>query len=354
MSNTSATIELGGRTIGRAGTCYVIAEAGVNHNGSLESALRLVDAAGEAGVDAVKFQTFDPTALTSDSAPLAPYQESGSRARGQREMLSALMLSPADHRALQAHCAEVGVTFLSSPFDSKSAELLSSLGVEAFKIPSGEVVNHGFLDELARLGVPLLMSTGMCTLDEVGDAVGVIRAAGDPPLVLLHCVSCYPTAVEDCNLNAMQTLREAFACPVGWSDHTLGIDVAIAAAALGACVIEKHLTLDRTLDGPDHKASLEPDELGRMVRGVRSALAALGTGEKVPVAAERAVADLARKSLLNDRAIAAGHVVSSADLVTRRPGTGVLPNRVSDIVGRRLARAVEAEAMVCAADLDRV
>jgi N-acetylneuraminate synthase/N,N'-diacetyllegionaminate synthase len=345
-------VQVGERRIG-AGPCFVIAEAGVNHNGDPALAHRLVDAAADAGADAVKFQTFDPVALAAADAPLAEYQRAGaSRASDQRDMLAALALPDEAWSGLAAHAAERRVAFLSSPFDDGSAELLDRLGVPAFKIPSGELTNHPFLARLAARGRPLLMSTGMADIREVAAAIDVIAAAGDPPIALFHCVSSYPAAAEDANLRAMATLRAAFGVPTGWSDHTPGIELPTAAAALGASLLEKHLTLDRTLPGPDHAASLEPADFAALVAAVRSVESAVGDGAKVPTPAELETAMVARKSLVWGHDLEPGAVVSEDDLLAQRPGTGLAPARRAEVVGHATTRRVRAGTLVASDDVD--
>jgi sialic acid synthase SpsE len=345
-------IALGHRTLGGGSPCYVIAEAGVNHNGEVALARRLVDAAAEAGADAVKFQTFDPTALAAVDAPCAEYQ-GGADAGPQRAMLERLTLTAEAHRELKARAEARGLVFLSSPFDERSADLLADLGVVALKVPSGEVTNLSFLRYLARKGRPLLVSTGMCDLDDVRAAVDAVRSAADPPLALFHCVSSYPAAAADANLRAMDTLRESFGCPVGFSDHTPGIAVSLAAVALGAELIEKHLTLDRSMSGPDHAASLEPAELAALVRGVREVEAARGDGVKRPRPAELAVAQVARKSLHYRVDLAQGARLGAGDLIALRPGTGVPPAMEEQMVGRRLRVPVRAGRALREEDLER-
>jgi N,N'-diacetyllegionaminate synthase len=339
----SPTITIAGRAIGEGQRCFVIAEAGVNHNGDPELARRLVDVAADAGADAVKFQTFEPAALVTASAPKAAYQERNDGThRSQREMLEALVLPRALHQELRARATARGLIFLSSPFDEASADFLVELGVPALKVASGELTNHLLLEHLAGKGVPLLVSTGMAVMDEVSAALAALRRAGDPPVALFHCVSNYPCSPDEANLRAMATLRERFGVPVGWSDHTLGIEVALAAVALGACVLEKHFTLDRSLPGPDHLASLEPGELAAMVRGVRVVEAARGSGDKRPSVSERAVARVARRSLYWRAPLPAGTVVGRQHLMALRPGDGLSPSRLSDVLGRSLKRAVAA------------
>jgi N-acetylneuraminate synthase len=340
----SGSFDIGRAAIG-GGACFVIAEAGVNHDGDLDKALALVDAAAAAGADAVKFQTFSADRLVTADAPKARYQERDASA-SQHEMLRRLELAPANYRRIADYCNEKGIVFLSSPFDEDSADLLEALDIAAFKIPSGELINIPFLQHVARKRRPMIVSTGMATLGEVRGAVAAIAAAGCERLALLHCVSAYPAEPRDANLRAMATLRREFDVPVGWSDHTLGTEVSLAAAALGADIIEKHLTLDRTAPGPDHAASLEPDELASLVRGIRTIASALGSGEKRPAEAELEIAAVARKSLVAARALRAGETLAAADVVLRRPGTGLPPMWLDRLLGRRAARAVEAGALL--------
>jgi N-acetylneuraminate synthase len=338
---------IGAVRIGVGHPSFIIAEAGVNHNGDLALARRLVEAAMDAGANAVKFQTFSADRLVTAAAPQAEYQKRNTGIEeSQYAMLKRLELSEAAHRDLLRHCQARGILFLSSPFDEASADFLEALGVAAFKVPSGEITNTPFLAHLARKGKPLIVSTGMSTLDEVRQAVETIRQAGDPPLALLHCVSNYPAAPADINLRAMATLRQAFAVPVGYSDHADGIEIALAAATLGACIIEKHFTLDRTLPGPDHKASLEPGELAALVRSIRQIETALGDGSKHPAASETDTAAVARKSLVAVCDLAVGTVLERSHLAIRRPGTGLPPSRLEAVVGRRLRRALPAGAVL--------
>lgn len=351
----------------------VIAEAGVNHNGSLELALRLVDAAARAGADVVKFQTFQASRLASRLAPKAEYQkrETGAE-QSQHEMLRALELDEAAHRALIAHCTECGIEFLSSPFDHESLTLLTRVfGLRRLKLGSGELTNAPLLLAAARARVPIILSTGMSTVEEVADALGVLafgfveptatpsvagfRAArvseiGQAALVrnvtLLHCTTEYPTPPEDVNLRAMDTLRDAFGLPVGYSDHTQGSTVSLAAVARGATVIEKHLTLDRSLPGPDHQASQTPDELAAMVLDIRRVELALGDGVKAPAPSERKNMSVARKSLVAARSIAAGETFSAENLGVKRPGGGVEPIRYWEFLGRVATRAYAEDELI--------
>jgi N-acetylneuraminate synthase len=345
----------------------VIAEAGVNHNGSLARALELVDAAAAAGADMVKFQTFKASELVSERAPKAAYQlRNTGTATSQLEMLRGLELSEADHRALIERCDERGIRFLSTPFDSGSLALLAErFGLPTIKLGSGELTNAPLLLQAARTGRKLIVSTGMSTLQEVADALGVLafgyRGEGEPSrkafaaamesetalsalrenVTLLHCTTEYPAPFDQVNLLAMHTLGEAFGLPVGFSDHTVGINVAVAATALGACVIEKHFTLDRRLPGPDHKASIEPDELAAMIRGIREVTQSLGDGHKTPRDAERANIAVARKVLVAARRVARGAVISAQDIAVLRSGTGRSPMEYWDLLGTVSARDIE-------------
>ena len=328
---------------------FVIAEAGVNHNGDLERALAMIDVAAEAGADAIKFQTFTADRLVSGTAPKADYQARETGEGSQYEMLAALELSQADHRALFARCAAAGIEFMSTPFDEEAADFLAALGMKRLKVPSGELVNHPFLRHLAAQGLPMIVSTGMATMDEVVEAAAVIREswgetppAGEAPLVFLHCTSNYPAAPADVNLRAMDSMAAALSLPVGYSDHTLGTSVAIAAAARGARVIEKHFSLDRNLPGPDHKASLEPDELAAMIRAIREVETALGSATKAPSEAELAVRAVARRSVTAARDLASGEILGAEDIALLRPASGIAPKHRDELVGRTLARAVPA------------
>lgn len=331
---------------------FVIAEAGVNHNGSVEIAQRLIEAARRAGADCVKFQSFQADKLVSRSAAKAQYQQQNTASTdSQYEMLRRLELSEDDHRTLLACCRDHEILFLSSPFDEDSADLLERLGVPAYKIPSGEVTNHGFLDYLARKNQPLILSTGMATLAEVAEAVEVIAEAGNPPLYLLHCVTEYPAPVAEINLKAMLTLAQAFGLPVGYSDHTPGSEIAVAAVALGARIIEKHFTLDRNLPGPDHRASLEPQELGAMIQAIRHVEQALGTGSKTPAPCELKNRAVARKSVVATRNIARGECLSRDNVAIKRPGHGIQPRDFEKVMGLRVTADIPADRVVTWADL---
>ncbi len=335
------TISIAGQPVGPGEPCFVIAEAGVNHNGQIEIAHRLIDAAVDAGADAVKFQTFSADRLVTVDAPKAGYQvETTGGDESQYAMLKRLELGPEMHRQLMNHCWDRGILFMSTPFDEQSADLLYNFDVAVFKLPSGEIPNLPFLAYVARFGKPLIVSTGMSTLDEVRTAVQTIRRAGNKQIALLHCVSSYPTAPEDMNLRAMQTMRAAFDLPVGFSDHTPGIEIPLAAAALGACIVEKHFTLDRSLPGPDHRASLEPYELAAMVVGIRKVEAALGDGVKEPRPGELEVAVVVRKSLVAACDIEAGTALTAEMIAIKRPGTGLAPALHDSLVGKTTVVAI--------------
>jgi N-acetylneuraminate synthase len=319
----------------------VIAEAGVNHNGDLAMAKALVAAAAAAGADIVKFQTFVADRIAAADAPKARYQRDATGdAETQREMIRRLELTPDDHVALIGECRRHGIGFLSTAFDAESLDLLLGLGIDLVKVPSGEITNLPLLRRMGAAGKRILMSTGMCTLDEIADALEAVEQAGTPRerITLLQCNTAYPTPVADANLRAMDTLRRTFGTDVGYSDHTAGIEVAVAAVALGATVIEKHLTLDRTLPGPDHAASLEPADMQAMVSAIRNVERALGDGIKRPMPSELENRDIARRSLVASRAIRAGEAFSADNLTAKRPATGVSPMQWDAIVGRPAPR----------------
>ncbi len=330
---------------------WIIAEAGVNHNGSMELAKHLIDGAKKAGADAVKFQLFDPEKLTSKAAPLAAYQvknQQNATTDSQQELLKALALPPETFRELQQYAVQQEILFLCTPFDEGSARFLhEELQLPCLKISSGELTNLPFLEMLSGLNTPILLSTGMGTLDEVHQAVAALRKMHQAPLGLLHCVSSYPAPVEAVNLRAMKTLQHAFPdCVIGYSDHTLDKHVSLAAVALGARIIEKHFTLDTTLPGPDHKASLTVDELTLMIRQIREIEHALGDGIKRPQSCEMDCIAVARKSLVAARDLPAGHVLLAEDIVIKRPGTGIAPARLGQLIGVRLPMAVSQDALL--------
>ncbi len=320
---------------------YIIAEAGVNHNGDLDLAFQLADVAKASGADAVKFQTFQALLLATPSAGKAAYQErTVSGDESQLAMLSRLELNANAHRLLIEHCRRIGIQFLSSPFDTASVDLLDSLGVPLYKIPSGEITNFPYLRHVGRKKRPVILSTGMSTLGDVEEAIETLREAGAGDLTLLHCVTEYPAPYSEINLRAMLTLKASFGFPVGYSDHTPGIDIAIAAAALGAEVIEKHFTLNRALPGPDHAASLEPDELRQMVVSIRHVEDALGNGIKTPAPCEIPNRSVARKSVVAAHPLQQGHRITAEDLTLKRPGNGLAPKFLPALIGRTLRKDV--------------
>lgn len=330
-------------------SALIIAEAGVNHNGDLALARGLIDSAAEAGADLVKFQTFKADRLVTAAAVKAAYQsQSSADFETQHAMLRRLELTREMHEALIAHCKLRGIDFFSSGFDPESVALLAELGADRFKIPSGEITNLPYLRLVGSYGKPVILSSGMATLREIEWALQVLQAAGTPldRITVLHCNTEYPTPMADVNLRAMSTIAQAFGVAVGYSDHTLGIEVAIAAVALGACVIEKHFTLDRSLPGPDHKASLEPREFGAMVCAIRNIEQALGDGVKRPSASEAKNMPVARKSLVAAQPIRAGEIFSTANLAVKRPGTGLSPARWDEVIGRRAPRDFAADELI--------
>lgn len=323
--------------------CFIIAEAGVNHNGDLDLAKLLVDAAVDAGANAVKFQAFRADELASIDAPKAEYQLAGvGKEESQLVMLKRLELPPFAYAELSRYCERKNIMFLASPFDLGSADLLDSLGMPYFKIASGEITNYPLLRHVAGKGRPVILSTGMSTMEEVQNAVELIASAGNGKIVLLHCVTEYPAPVDAVNLRAMVTMREMCNVPVGYSDHTLGIEVAIAAVALGASMIEKHLTLGRDMEGPDHRASLEPGEFKQMVGLIRNIENAMGDGVKRPAQCEIANRLVARRSICAAVGISCGEVIRSEMLVYKRPGKGISPRYYEEVIGRQASRSYQA------------
>lgn len=328
---------------------FVIAEAGVNHNGSLERAKRLIDVAVEAGADAVKFQTFKAEKLVSRGAQKAEYQKKAASAdESQYEMLKKLEFDENSHRELIHYCKEKQIIFLSTPFDHESIDMLSNLGVSIFKVPSGEITNLPYLRHIGRLGKEVILSTGMADLGEIEDALEVLMQTGGAKsrITVLHATTEYPCPIEEVNLRAMLAIGAAFGVKFGYSDHTQGIEVPIAAVAMGACVIEKHFTLDRNLPGPDHKASLEPEELKAMVAAIRNIEVALGDGIKRLATSEARNKPVARKSLVASQAIKAGEVFSEQNITAKRPGTGISPMRWDEIIGLIALRDFAADELI--------
>lgn len=318
---------------GETSRCWIVAEAGVNHNGQLDLALELVDVASRAGADAVKFQTFRTERLVQRDAPVASYQEESQDHASQHSMLRELELGRDDFRRLAERCRDRGIAFLSTPFDRESAQFVADLGVPAIKISSTDLTNLPLLESVAGLGLPVIQSTGMGYLGEVEDAVGALESAGAEDLVLLQCTSDYPSDPKDVNLRAMKTLR-SFGYPVGLSDHTLGDHVPVAAVAHGACLVEKHFTLDRSMEGPDHQASLTPDSLQRMIRKIRDVERALGDGRKQPAESERGGRYTNRRGLVTTREVEQGKTLEDKDLAATRPAEGLSPRWFDRVVGR--------------------
>ena len=345
-------VNIRGRRVGPGEPVFIIAEAGVNHNGDLARARQIVDAAVEVGADAIKFQTFRADDVVSRAAPKAAYQvHTTDPTETQRDMLKGLELSADAHRALSSHCAERGILFLSTPFSAGGADLLDGLGVPVFKISSGDVTNLPLLDHVGRKRKPVLLSTGMAYLSEVDEAVRALRGAGCQELILLQCVSNYPADPADANLRTIPAMAQAFEVPVGYSDHTPGVETALAAVALGACVIEKHVTLDRNLPGPDHRASLEPPELRALVSGIRMVERALGEGTKHPAPSEMENREVVRRSLAAARDIPNGAILTMDMLTAVRPGTGISPALRALVLGRRVARSLAPGTLLSWGDL---
>lgn len=341
-----SSIKIKNRMIGQSQPVFIIAEAGVNHNGKLDLAKKMVDKAKWAGADAVKFQTYKTEALVTETAPKAEYQQKTVPDKSQYEMLKQLELSETEFRSLFDYCEANKIIFLSTPFDFQSAEFLNELDVPAFKIGSGDLNNIPLISAVASHGKPVILSAGMSTLKEVRESVEAVYSVGNKQLILLHCTSNYPTRYEDVNLRAIGTLRREFDTPIGYSDHTFGIEVSVAAVAIGACVIEKHFTLDRNLPGPDHKSSLEPDKFGQMVKAIRNVEKALGSAEKKTVHLEEEVKKVARKSLVAAVDIPKGTVLTEEALAIKRPGTGIEPKYLLSLIGKRTKRTLKKNQLI--------
>lgn len=347
-----AFMEIAGRKVGPGCPTFIIAEAGVNHNGNAELAARLVDAALEAGADAVKFQTWVTEKLVVPEAPMAEYQRRnlGSQ-QSQAEMLKRLELSHNQFREIMSYADRRGILFFSTPDEEWSADFLDELGIQVFKIGSGEVTNLPFLKHVASKGKPIILSTGMSGLGEVEAAVRTMEETGNTQLALLHCVSSYPAQPSECNLRVMDTLALAFGYPVGFSDHTLGSTVAIASVARGACVVEKHLTLDTRMEGPDHLLSLNPQQFRSMVAAIRDVEKALGDAAKRPTSSETETRKVVRKSIVAARAIRSGKILECGDLALRRASAGLPPAYLPLLVGRQATDSIPADSVIT---LDRL
>jgi len=326
---------------------FIIAEAGVNHNGDIELAKKLIDAAADAKVDAVKFQTFNADNLVSKNAEKADYQlKTTKNHESQYEMLKNLELDDKAHHILIDYCAKKNIMFLSTAFDLESIDLLCKLGIEVFKIPSGEMTNLPYLEKIGQLKKKVILSTGMCTLEEVKRVLDILKSEGTTDITVLHCNTEYPTPMKDVNLRAMVTMGDILQLPIGYSDHTNGIEVTIAAAALGASVIEKHFTLDKNMEGPDHKASLEPNELKEMVKAIRNIEAALGSSQKEPSSSEEKNRPIARKSIVAKKHISQGEVLTVENIVVKRPGSGINPMRWYEVLGTIASRNYEEDELI--------
>lgn len=325
----------------------IIAEAGINHNGNIEIAKRLIDVATMAGADIVKFQTFKADSLASKHAKKAEYQTAGmDDADNQVTMLKRLELLPEQHIKLMEYCKAQGIIFLSTPFDLDSIDILESMNIPFWKIPSGEITNLPYLIKIAKTGKDIILSSGMSDIEEIRSAVTVLKENGVGEITVLHCNTEYPTPFQDVNLRAMGTIRRELGVNVGYSDHTLGIEVAIAAVAMGAIVIEKHFTLDKNMEGPDHSASLEPDELAAMISAIRNVEAAMGDRKKAPSLSERKNIDIVRKSIVAKRCIKAGDRFNDENITTKRPGNGISPMRWFDVLKQTAKRDFEKDELI--------
>lgn len=338
-------MRLGDREIGIKAPCFIIAEAGVNHNGDIKLAKKLIDAAAKAKADAVKFQTFVAERLVTKDARKADYQKKAKESNDQFSMLKKLELSEKDHKTLKRYANAKGLIFLSTPFDFESADFLESIGIQLYKLSSGEVTNLPFLEYIGKKGKPIILSTGMATLDEVNKAVNTISKAGKSELALLQCNTAYPTPPEDANIKAMIKLHD-FANIIGYSDHTMGIYAPIAAVALGAKIIEKHFTLDKKMEGPDHKASIEPEELKEMVRAIRIVEKMLGSGKKSPSGSERKNIGIVRKRIIAKKVIKPGERITADHLDFKRSAKGIDASNVIDIIGKRSKKEIKKEEAV--------
>lgn len=326
---------------------FIIAEAGVNHNGDIEIAKKMIDAASAAGADAVKFQTFKAERIVSINAPKAEYQiENTNNTESQYQMLKKLEIDKETHLELMKYCREKNIMFLSTPFDIDSVHMLMELGIEIIKIPSGEITNLPYLREVARQKKKVILSTGMSNMQEVKEAVDILRQNGAEDITVLHCNTQYPTPMEDVNLRAMISMREELELPVGYSDHTQGIEVPIAAVAMGATVVEKHFTLDKTMEGPDHKASLEPDELSKMVKAIRNIEKALGDGNKNITESEKDNLSIVRKSIVAACRIEKGELFTEKNLTVKRPGDGISPMKWDEIIGNVSDKTYEVDEVI--------
>lgn len=336
-------VQIRHQTVGANQPCFIIAEAGVNHNGDMALAHRLINEAAQAGADAVKFQMFITEDLITDNAPKANYQvETTGEAGSQYKMLKSLELNATQQAELKAHCQEAGILYICTPYDHTSIDVLDQMDIAVYKIASTDVTNTPFLRYIASKGRPVILSTGMSVLAEVELAVNTLKAGGlEDKIIILQCTAEYPAPINEVNLRAIQTMQQAFNCPVGLSDHTPGIGAGPWSVAVGSCMLEKHFTLDRNLPGPDHPASLEPDELAQLVQTVRNVEAALGDGIKRPMLSEIPNKPFMQKSLVARKALPKGHVITEADLICKRPATGLPPHSWDQVIGQSTARDID-------------
>lgn len=326
---------------------YIIAEAGVNHNGNIDNAIKLIDEAKKKGCDCIKFQTYQTEKLVTKTAPKAEYQVKNTKNKDtQFEMLKKLELGFEDFDKIKKHCDEVEIDFMSTPFDCDSVDMLEKIGVSVYKIASGDITNKQLLQHVAQTQKPIILSTGMSTLEEIAEAISWIEEKDNFQITLLHCTSNYPAPYSEVNMKAMHTIRDEFSYPVGYSDHTEGIEIPIMAAAMGAKVLEKHFTLDKNMEGPDHKASLDVEELGNMVSAVRHIELAQGDGNKIPTESELNTRMVARKSIVATRKLMKGERIERKDLTIKRPGTGIEPKYIDDLLGRLVVRTIDLDEML--------
>lgn len=332
---------------GKQLSVYIIAEAGVNHNGNVELAKKMVEVAKKSGADAIKFQTFKAEQLVTTRLQKAEYQQKTTdKSESQLEMLKKLQLTQAEFIELKSCCSQIGIEFLSTPFDLESLEFLHHIGLKRWKIPSGEITNLPYLIKIAETKLPVILSTGMATMEEVAEAINVLKKNGTVEMSLLHCTTEYPTPYNDVNLTAMNTMQREFSMPVGYSDHTMGIEISIAAVAMGATIIEKHFTLDRNMNGPDHQASLEPDKLREMVEAIRHVEEAMGDGIKQPAQSEIKNIHVARKSIVAKNSIAKGGILTEENLTVKRPGSGISPMKWFEVLGSKALRNFEEDELI--------
>ncbi|MFW9777503.1 MAG: N-acetylneuraminate synthase [Candidatus Heimdallarchaeota archaeon] len=340
------TVRIGGNFVGENNICFIIAEAGVNHNGSIHKAKKMVEVAKACGADAVKFQTFTAERLVTSTAEKAPYQKEQTDDGSQFDMLKSLELTSSEFTTLAKHAEKTGIMFLSTPFDQESADFLETLEIAAYKISSGDLTNLPMLKHIARKAKPMILSTGMGDIGEVNSAISTITQAGLKEIILLHCVTSYPAPLESLNLKAITTLREAFDFPVGFSDHTTDVLAPVIARALGACVIEKHFTLDKNLPGPDHKTSLTPQILEEMITTIRKVELALGDGIKKPAEIEIGLKSIVQRSIVAKADISVGKILEENMLDVKRPGTGIAPKFLDDIIGKRSKTQIKKDQLI--------